>query len=216
MQQRWLAVCVQLCCAGSKSGSVNAPPNSTAITIDPHMSSPAWTDFVTAAGTSVAALAAVATAGAAIWAACIAKAAAETWRDTLKNQAVDESISAVRELRSAFDRVVALTRDKTRSTRVWEAYDDTWKSSWRRFDQAYAVARRYHPELRNAVEDQFAHCLKKLSALCCIGLDPAHDSVDAGLILNGLEGEFHQLTQTVENSLREIGPNRKDGRGRSS
>ena len=188
----------------------NAPPNSTAIGINPRMSSPAWTDVVTA-------IAAVAAAGAAISAACIAKAAAETWRDTLKNQAVDESISAVRELRSAFDRVVALTRDKkTRSRRVWEAYDDTWKSSWRRFDQAYAVARRYHPELRDAVEDQFAHCLKKLSALCRIGLDPAHDSVDAGQILNGLEGEFHQLTQTVENSLREIVSKKKRGRGRSS
>jgi hypothetical protein len=78
------------------------------------MSSPAWTEIVTAVGTSIAAIAAVA-------AACIAKAAAETWRDTLTNQTVDGSISAVRELRSAFDRVVVLTRDKTPAKVVWEA-----------------------------------------------------------------------------------------------
>jgi hypothetical protein len=121
-------------------------------------------DFVTAAGTVVAA-------GAAVYAAYLAKQASDTWLKGLEYQRIDEAIRAVLELRSKIDRVVSLREADPKN--VWDAYTDAW-TSWRRFEQAYAVARRYRQSLsNNPIQNTFAQYLTDLRDLCRKSYDKA-------------------------------------------
>lgn len=99
----------------------------------------------------IKALAPIATVSVAAW-------AATTWRKSLMNQRADDCISAAHEMEAAIDRCLSLFWEQRgliptydRSQELARRYDEVWKVSWRRFDQAYAVARRYHPTLPREV-----------------------------------------------------------------
>ena len=99
------------------------------------MSSPSPTDWITAVGTIVAAVAAIATA-------VVAWIAARTWKAALRNQRDDECVAAAINLQSAIHRCISAIRRK-RENEIWPAYDDAWNYQ-SRFRSAYEVARRYH------------------------------------------------------------------------
>jgi hypothetical protein len=121
------------------------------------MADPTWTETATAWATIVAAGGTCATA-------LIALYAALTWKYTLKNQRADECVSAARGVVGAVGRCLR-TKTKENLTNmapVWHAYDEVWES-WRRFDQAYSAARRYHPEkLSNNIAGEIARQLDNL------------------------------------------------------
>jgi hypothetical protein len=52
-------------------------------------------------------------------------------------------------MRTRINRVISLLMQAHRD--IWTAYNDAW-DSWTRFDQAYAVARRYYPSLSNTAQ----------------------------------------------------------------
>lgn len=73
--------------------------------------------------------------------------AANTWQRTLRNQRADECLGAIFELRAAIEDCHALAWEINDDDKINDAILGVRKTSWRRFDQAYAVARRYYPEL---------------------------------------------------------------------
>jgi hypothetical protein len=159
------------------------------------MSAGNWTDVATALGAIVAAVAAVYTA-------YLAKQASDTWRKGLEYQRIDEAISAVHEVRSKIDRVTSLMEARAD---IWKAYDDAW-ISWIHFDQAYAVARRYHSSLLNPVHNQLSDFLFELEDHCRNGYDPAHGGImaDHRDALYALKGKVGKLAENTETTLRAL------------
>jgi hypothetical protein len=123
------------------------------------MSDPSWTDITTAVGTGVIALGTIALAGAAI-------AALTGWKSALKSQRADECVSAARDLIGSLNSCLRIKAEEnlTHMDRVWGAYDRLWVS-WRRFDQAFSPARRYHPTLATSIPRDIAHQLNNLRDL---------------------------------------------------
>jgi hypothetical protein len=158
------------------------------------------TDVATAIGTVVAAIGTVVTAGAAVYAACLARQASDTWRKGLEHQRVDEATSAVHGVRSKIDRVISLMEAKQD---VWPAYNDAW-SSWGRFDQAYAVARRYRASLPDEADGQFANLLIELE-MYCRSYAPQHGGIpsDHQANLIKLKDNVHKLAASTEKALRD-------------
>jgi hypothetical protein len=156
------------------------------------------TDIVTAAGTLVVAVAAV-------WAALIAKAAATTWRDTLKNQSIDQCVSAIREIRSAADAVASLLKNRISRAAVDDAYTDAWRLSWRRFDQAYGVAARYYRKrLTAGVPNSIGNSLTELKTTFA-KYDASNQAYDrAGL--DRVMADLHKQITDVEKILQAIEP----------
>jgi hypothetical protein len=161
------------------------------------MSSCSWTDIVTAA-------AAIVTACAAAYAAWLAKSASDTWRRTLENQSVDECVSAVHELQSAINRVIALMEAGSPRDSVVDAYTEAWKLSWRRFDQAYAIAKRYHPGLPDDSRQRFEGLLSVLHDQYLATYSGGIISIPQGF--GGLKDNTAQLAQTVEAELLKAPP----------
>lgn len=110
-----------------------------------------WTDVATAISGIVSAVVAAVAAGAAVYAAKLAKEASDSWRRGLEYQRIDEAISAVHEVHSRINGVLATMEASGQD--VWDAYDDAW-DGWSRFDQAYAVVRRYHGSLSDRADER--------------------------------------------------------------
>ena len=110
----------------------------------------------------------------------------------------------MREIRSAADAVATLLKDRAPREDVRQAFTDAGRSSWRRFDQAYAVAMRYHVELPRTPPDEFAHLLNQLRELF------AHDDRQHGFLrqpeLDLLMENLRTYATVVETSLRSILP----------
>jgi hypothetical protein len=150
----------------------------------------AATDIATAIGTVVAAGAAVATAA-------IALIAASDWLKGLENQRIDEAISAVRELQSAIDAVIWCVQNHSTPDEMWSAHRDAYRISWRRFNQAYGVATRYHPSLPSGAESDFVRELERLPEL--------YRNPNA-VALDQLKVRVHALARKVEDALRTAAP----------
>ncbi len=89
-------------------------------------------------------------------AAATAAGAATAWKDTLKNQSVDNCIMALREMRSSFEHVITMMKNGHAPENVQREITILWTITWRRFYQNYGVMLRYFkeidPYLTNPVE----------------------------------------------------------------
>jgi hypothetical protein len=106
------------------------------------MSGDNWTDVAIAISGIASAIGASVAAGAALYAARLAKQASKDWRRSLEYQRIDKAIEAVLELRSNAYRWQELMRIKVSKGQVSDAYSDAWRSC-NRFEQAYVVAQHY-------------------------------------------------------------------------
>jgi hypothetical protein len=82
---------------------------------------------------------------------CIALVALGSWRRTLRNQRIDECVSAAFHLIGTIERYRALKFDHNRIIRssqkgIEDALDRVL-DGFRDFDRAYTIARRYRPDL---------------------------------------------------------------------
>jgi len=105
------------------------------------MNGPNWAEVWTAYGTWATAIATLILAG-------IGWRGLAQWKRSLENQRADECISAARHLEGAIGRLVTLKSKRPEpgydpQPAAWRAYSLAWES-WRQFNQAFAVARRYH------------------------------------------------------------------------
>jgi hypothetical protein len=119
------------------------------------MNDPNWADIMSAVGTL-----AIATTGA--WALL-------QWKNTLQNQRADECVSAARDLSGDVGRCVTLKSNKPQqywvsTQEMWHAYDQEW-ASWRRFDQAFALALRYYKHLPKSIPGEITNKLYDLEAV---------------------------------------------------
>lgn len=108
----------------------------------------------------------IVTAVAAVATAIIAYCAAQSWRRGLENQRADECISAARDVRSAIDRCFNFAENDSSPSELGAAVDGAW-NSWRRLDQAYAVALRYRADLPDALPDMIARQLDRVRRIVC-------------------------------------------------
>ena len=122
------------------------------------------TDWFTAVGTVVAALAAVVAAWMAKRAADIAQGAANTWRDTLQNQRTDECIAAASDLQASINRCISAAQGRRRNE-IWPTYSDAWEHQTK-FRGTYLVARRYRQSLNSDVPVQIDALLNRLRLSC--------------------------------------------------
>lgn len=153
------------------------------------MSDPSWTDMTTAIGTGVIAFGTVALAVAAF-------AALTGWKSALKSQRADECVSAARELVGSLNSCLRIKTEAnlTHMDRILAAYERLW-GSWRRFDQAYSPARRYHPHLPKNIPADAARQLNNLRDLLHANWGSA-DSV-------GSEGG-EQVRKQIEELLKPV------------
>jgi hypothetical protein len=141
------------------------------------MNDPNWADIMSAIGTL-----AIATTGA--WALL-------QWKNTLQNQRADECVSAARDLSGAVGRCVTLKSIKPQqywvSTKeMWHAYNQVW-ASWRRFDQAFALALRYYKHLPKSIPGEIANKLYDLEAVLRHDLSAEHVRQQADEIERNIE-----------------------------
>jgi len=122
--------------------------------------------------------------------AMIAFYAARSWRQTLKNDRIDEGISAARDLRGAVNRCRSLITVHVRD-QIWPAYRQTWES-WRRLDKALAVLRRYDTKLDVHMSDKISQVLFRLEQMC-------REAVTEELEAIGSDISF--MTNEIENTL---------------
>jgi hypothetical protein len=91
------------------------------------------------------------------------------WKNTLQNQRADECVSAARDLSGAVGRCVTLKSIKPQqywvpTQEMWHAYDQVW-ASWRRFDQAFALALSYYKHLPKSIPGEITNKLYDLEAV---------------------------------------------------
>ena len=141
------------------------------------MNDPNWADIMSAFGTL-----AIATTGA--WALL-------QWKNTLQNQRADECVSAARELSGAVGRCVTLKSNKPQqywvsTQEMWHAYDQVW-ASWRRFDQAFALALRYYKHLPKSIPGEITNKLYDFEAVLRHDLSAEHVKQQADEIKRNIE-----------------------------
>jgi len=145
------------------------------------------TDWLTAGGTVVAALAAIVAAWMAKRAADIAQGAANTWRDTLQNQRTDECVAAASDLEASINRCILAAQGKRRNE-IWPAYTNTWDHQTK-FRGTYVVARRYRQSLNSDIPVQIDALLNRLRLSCLPVADGGNcDEQEASAIKAGIGG----------------------------
>jgi hypothetical protein len=78
------------------------------------------------------------------------------WRETLRNDRIDSTVSAGRDLEGELGRVINAKANgwDFSMTNLWDA--------WRRFDCTFYVLRRYHDELSSNLSDDVAEQIRQL------------------------------------------------------
>jgi hypothetical protein len=69
---------------------------------------------------------------------------------------------------------------------MWHAYDQVW-ASWRRFDQAFALALRYYKHLPKSIPREITNKLYDLEAVLRHDLSAEHVSQQADEIKRNIE-----------------------------
>ena len=136
------------------------------------------------AGTASAVLTAV-SAGGVLWAARIAQKAASTWRGVHEHAKADECVAAAFDCKHAVNRVISKrweidTAQPSTSMATVQfpsaAYDEAW-ASWRRFQLAHVIARRYFSEkLNEDAPKKIATLLEELGSWCKTYYGPFSDT----------------------------------------
>ncbi len=113
--------------------------------------SPSMTDWLTAGGTIVAAVATIATA-------IIALLAAKTWKEALQNQRYDECVAAAVGLEASINRCIEADRG-SRKEEIWPTYTEAWDHQTA-FRSAFHVALRYRPSVADDFPNRIDAYLK--------------------------------------------------------
>jgi hypothetical protein len=152
------------------------------------METPSLTDWMTASGTIVTAVAAVGTA-------CIAWKAAKTWKEALQNQRYDECVAAATELEAAVYRCITDV-DKRRREDIWKSYTEAWDHQTR-FRSAFQVALRYRPEnLAADIPERIDHIIRD-QLKPTLGQGQGHDQAALDKIAKDIKSEVAIIRQRL-------------------
>jgi hypothetical protein len=126
----------------------------------------------------------------------IAVRALGSWKRTLRNQRIDECISAAYDLIGSFERVKAV-KGRARGGAIHETFDQLL-ASFHDFDRAYTVVRRYRSDL----DPKDPYRIQKF----LVGLDYNDESLTRHVdeLIQALYGIIHKLAPYRE-------PRRKTG-----
>jgi hypothetical protein len=160
------------------------------------MSAGNWTDVVTAYSGIASAFFTAIAAGAAVY-------AATTWLKGLKNERIDNALSAVHDLDARIDRVVAIRRANNHPEQLkllWKSYNEAWDSR-SRFNQAYVVAQRYHDGLRQFnAPNEFTELLNELRTIAERGNQVSDKDADE------FKGRVDATVRATADRLRDAAP----------
>jgi hypothetical protein len=123
--------------------------------------------------------------------------AATTWLKGLKNERIDNALSAVHDL-DRIDRVVAIRGGESPEQRklLWKSYNEAWDSR-SRFNQAYVVAQRYDEGLQQFnAPNEATERMKELQIIAERGNQYSKEDADK------FQGEVDDLVRRTADALR--------------